>query len=300
MKKSFILYNDSLLVVDELTIEQKALLFQAIVDYNLGREVKLEGLMKAIFIPFKNQFERDTQAYDAEVKRSSEKGKLGNLKRWHQDLYDKVIENHLTLDEAILISKQRETSPPDETTSPPDENNQDTIPKSLDNVTVTVKDTVTVKEKDIDIEDNTPILLKTYLANANRDLLYVSKFIREHKPDFLEPYVECWNMFADKFGKQKIIKLTKSRAKKLKLRLKDQTFVFPDILNKAKDQKFITENNWFTFDWVLENETNYLKVLEGNYKTTPKSNEQPIEVDINGKPRPSKQHRLWGGKWIVE
>jgi hypothetical protein len=109
-----------------------------------------------------------------------------------------------------------------------------------------------------------------YLANADRDLSFIAKFIRENKPDFLEPYIDCWNMFAEKFGKQKIIKLTKSREQKLKARLKDETFIFPDILNKAHKQLFITENNWFTFDWVLQNETNYLKVLEGNYMSKPK------------------------------
>ena len=35
--------------------------------------------------------------------------------------------------------------------------------------------------------------------------------------------------------------------------------------------------------------------------TKPERKQQEvIEVDSNGKPRPSKQHRLWGGKWIVE
>lgn len=114
-----------------------------------------------------------------------------------------------------------------------------------------------------------------YLSNESRDLSFIAKFIRENKPDFLEPYIDCWNMFAEKFGKQKIIKLTKSRELKLKLRLKDETFIFPDILNKAHKQLFITENNWFTFDWVLQNETNYLKVLEGNYMTKLKPETTP-------------------------
>jgi hypothetical protein len=34
--------------------------------------------------------------------------------------------------------------------------------------------------------------------------------------------------------------------------------------------------------------------------TKPDRKKEDIEVDINGKPRPSKQHRLWDGKWIVE
>jgi hypothetical protein len=34
--------------------------------------------------------------------------------------------------------------------------------------------------------------------------------------------------------------------------------------------------------------------------TKPDRKKEDIELDINGKPRPSKQHRLWDGKWIVE
>jgi hypothetical protein len=128
-------------------------------------------------------------------------------------------------------------------------------------------------DKHLNLETNK--LKNNYLANADRDLSFIAKFIRENKPDFLEPYIDCWNMFAEKFGKQKIIKLTNSREQKLKARLKDETFIFPDILNKAHKQLFITENNWFTFDWVLQNETNYLKVLEGNYMTKPKQEPTP-------------------------
>lgn len=77
MRKSFILHNDSLDVVNELTIEQKAELFQAIIDYNCGKEVKLTGLMNAVFIPFKNQFIRDSEKYEKVIERNIENGSKG-------------------------------------------------------------------------------------------------------------------------------------------------------------------------------------------------------------------------------
>lgn len=76
-RKSFILHTDSLDVVGELSTEQKADLFQAIIDFNLGNEVKLSGLMNAIFIPFKNQFIRDSEKYDNISIKNSENGKKG-------------------------------------------------------------------------------------------------------------------------------------------------------------------------------------------------------------------------------
>jgi hypothetical protein len=125
MRKSFILHKDSLAVVKELTIEQKADFLDAIVDYQNGDEIKLTGLMKAVFLPFKNQFDRDNEKYFNEVKVSSDKGKLGNLKRWHTDLYTKVIENQLDIEEAIAIAKHRPPIVSDAPRTPP-------IPKSLD------------------------------------------------------------------------------------------------------------------------------------------------------------------------
>lgn len=77
MRKSFILHNDSLDVVNELTTDQKAELFQAIIDYNCGKEVKLTGLMNAVFIPFKNQFIRDLEKYEKVIERNIENGSKG-------------------------------------------------------------------------------------------------------------------------------------------------------------------------------------------------------------------------------
>jgi uncharacterized phage protein (TIGR02220 family) len=126
MRKSFILHKDSLAVVKELTKDQKADLFDAIIDYQDGKEVTLTGLMKAIFIPFKNQFDRDNERFFNEVKISSDKGKLGNLKRWHNDLYEQVIENQLDIEEAIVIAKHRPPIVSDKT-------NRQASPKSLKN-----------------------------------------------------------------------------------------------------------------------------------------------------------------------
>jgi hypothetical protein len=119
---------------------------------------------------------------------------------------------------------------------------------------------------------------KEYLANADRDLKFISKYIKDKRPTFLEPYVECWNMFAEKYGKPKIIQLSKSRGNKLKVRLNNQDFVFPEILYKVKDQTFPMQNNFLTFDWIIENDKNYLKILEGNFKDKPK---QETTITLN-------------------
>lgn len=77
MKKSFILHLDSLEVLDVLTPEQTKELFLAFRDYHLGNEIKLNGLMKAVFTPFRNQFDRDSEKYEIIVERNKINGCKG-------------------------------------------------------------------------------------------------------------------------------------------------------------------------------------------------------------------------------
>lgn len=76
-RKSFIVHMDSLEVLEELTNEQCGQLFLAMRDYNNGKTVNLSGLLKAVFIPFKNQFDRDMEKYEAIVLRNRENGLKG-------------------------------------------------------------------------------------------------------------------------------------------------------------------------------------------------------------------------------
>ena len=80
-RKSFILHFDSLEVLNELSKEQIADLFIAIKDYNLWKEVKLDWLMKAVFVPFKNQFDRDLKKYNKKCEVNAENIK----KRWNKE-----------------------------------------------------------------------------------------------------------------------------------------------------------------------------------------------------------------------
>jgi hypothetical protein len=93
------------------------------------------------------------------------------------------------------------------------------------------------------------------------------KFINESKPDFFEPYRDVWNEFATKFEKTKVISISKGRREKLLTRLKEKEFDFVKIMAKAAESTFLhdPERNWFDLDWLLSNDTNYIKVLEGKY-----------------------------------
>lgn len=76
-KKSFILYKDSLVILEEMTNEQAGLLFKAINDYQNGLEPKLDFGLKMAFTPFKNQFIRDDDKWEEKAVVNRENGKLG-------------------------------------------------------------------------------------------------------------------------------------------------------------------------------------------------------------------------------
>jgi hypothetical protein len=76
-KKSFILHLDSLCILDDMSLEQKGILFDAIYKYQLGIEVDLDFGMKMAFAPFRNQFIRDNDKYIEFSKKQSENGKKG-------------------------------------------------------------------------------------------------------------------------------------------------------------------------------------------------------------------------------
>lgn len=78
-KKAFLMYKDSLAVLDELTDEQAGQLFKAIKDYHEGKDPALDFGLRMAFIPFKAQFIRDEDKYKA----ISEKNKENVLKRWN-------------------------------------------------------------------------------------------------------------------------------------------------------------------------------------------------------------------------
>jgi len=78
-KKSFILYIDALNILDEMSDKDIALLFKAMRDYHLKKEIKLTGLLKVVFKQFENQFSRDNDKYLEEIEKRRVAGRIGGL-----------------------------------------------------------------------------------------------------------------------------------------------------------------------------------------------------------------------------
>ena len=116
--------------------------------------------------------------------------------------------------------------------------------------------------------------------NDNQEVVNKDKALKKPqsiKHQKLQEFIDLYNQFC--FNLPKATKLTESRKEKIKTRLKKE----PDLNEWKKcfqicnDTPFLrgeNRNGWkASFDWLVENDKNYLKVLEGNYKRQESENE---------------------------
>lgn len=80
-KKSFLLHIDSLDILDDLTNEQAGLLFKAIKSYQKEDPLKLDQIIKMVFLPFKNQFDRDNEKYLKTCEKRAAAGSKGGKQK---------------------------------------------------------------------------------------------------------------------------------------------------------------------------------------------------------------------------
>jgi hypothetical protein len=137
-KKGFILHKDSLSILNKMSDEQAGILFKAIYQYQTtGKTPDLEFGLEMAITPFINQFTRDDNAWEEERNKKAVNGFLGNLKRWHPDLYKKYNNDQITIEEAEKIIAERQSA------IGGDSQPSDTIPNIANiAVNVSVKDKV--------------------------------------------------------------------------------------------------------------------------------------------------------------
>lgn len=78
-KKSFLVYSEDIKeVLDELSDEDVAKLFRGMVEYHTsGTDPDFSGILKYVFIPIRQQMDRDAERYETRCEKSRANGKLG-------------------------------------------------------------------------------------------------------------------------------------------------------------------------------------------------------------------------------
>lgn len=70
-QKGFVVYGDVQAVVDELNDEQAGKLFRAMISYfATGKAPKFDGILKYVWIPIRQQMDRDKEKYDAKCEKN--------------------------------------------------------------------------------------------------------------------------------------------------------------------------------------------------------------------------------------
>lgn len=82
------------------------------------------------------------------------------------------------------------------------------------------------------------------------------------QPEF---YRDDYNRVCVPLGLPKVIDLSKKRKAKLRARLLNRRFDWDAIMAKIPEAKWGVAQRILTFTFLIENDDNYLKVLEGNY-----------------------------------
>jgi hypothetical protein len=110
-KKSFILYCDLIYTIEKMPNEKAGELFKHILMYVNDKNPETEDLITNLtFEPIKQQLKRDLIKFEEVKEIKSNGGRLGNLKRWNEDLYNDIINKKITLEEAELIAENRKLS----------------------------------------------------------------------------------------------------------------------------------------------------------------------------------------------
>ena len=211
LKKSFIIHMDSLDVLDELDIEQAGQLFHAFRAYNLGKQVELTGLLKAVFIPFKNQFDRDLEKYNSIVLRNRENGSKGGKPKQTQ-----------TNPVGILGTQDNPNKPDNDSDSDSDNDNDNESDNENENV----------------ISNN---IIKTNFSEKFQKPTQpeISHFVLEKYPDGnIQGSINFAEKFFD-FYENKDWKIGKAKMKNWKLAISSwsetlQKDLFPTLQNKPK------------------------------------------------------------------
>jgi hypothetical protein len=267
-KKSFVLYTDFKSTFEELSDLEAGRLIKHIFKYVTDEDPEMKDrLLRVAFEPIKQQLKRDLRKYEAIKVQRSIAGKKGGEKSGEVRKSEKV-------DEIITISESTTHEANEANGSFGSQNEANEAVN--DNVNVNV--TVIKRPNGLVLAADKPDLRKCYqelidgLVESDVKTVWIGlkNFISQKSPPFIEPYQDAWNLFANNFGLAKVEVINDTRKKKLKTRLGEPEFDFIKVLEKIKGSRRLkgidTGNDWkVTFDWIFENQSNYVKILEGNY-----------------------------------
>lgn len=160
-KNSFILYLDMIHAVRKLPDDKAGILLKTILAYVNDENPIIDDLMvELVWEPIKQGLKRNLKKWDQEQIKNSESGQMGNLKRWHPEIYAQVLSGAIKLHDAKVLAKSKKVIAP-------------RSPKSQ-TIAVSVSDSVSVSVIKNNIDDRKlkfSDTLQPYLQKYGKDML---------------------------------------------------------------------------------------------------------------------------------
>ena len=265
-KKNLLFMHSWMALFKTMPSQEAGDLIKAVCAFVQGENVDLENpLVLAMFNFIKGQIEENTEAYRAKCEKQAEYGRMGSAKRWGEK--EKAIEenSHPIENNSYPISENG--YPIAEDSYPISENgypiNSDRVEWHKDKDKDKDKD----NKKDKDIPPYSPPKggeADSSLRSESRQNIDGYTPPKPERTDYqgvLDAYHECCPSFPA------VIKLTETRKRAIKARLKDYGLEeIKRAFNLAGQSDFLKGSSGWqaSFDWLMK-PANMTKVLEGNY-----------------------------------
>jgi len=188
-------------------------------------------------------------------KDKSTSGIVGNLKRWHKDIYEQFLSKKISLEKAIELSKVI------------------ALPSQPDNTPI-----ATQSQNIADKEETRLDLDKEETRLEKETIESVSDLKNPTSPQLKIDYDKLKLFFNDNCGSMAKVQILSDKRKKgiSALIKKFSKQDFQKVIEKSKESNFLQGQNdrgWKAdFDWIL-NQTNFIKILEGNFDNDKKQKE---------------------------
>ena len=261
-KKNLLFMHSWMALFKTMPSQEAGDLIKAVCAFVQGENVDLENpLVLAMFNFIKGQIEENTEAYRAKCEKQAEYGRMGSAKRWGEK--EKAIEenSHPIENNSYPISENG--YPIAEDSYPISENG---YPINSDRVEWH-KDKDKDNKKDKDIPPYSPPKggeADSSLRSESRQNIGDYTPPKPERTDYqgvLDAYHECCPSFPA------VIKLTETRKRAIKARLKDYGLnEIKRAFSLAGQSDFLKGSSGWqaSFDWLMK-PANMTKVLEGNY-----------------------------------
>lgn len=164
-KNGFVLYKDLLPTIKKLVERDRANktnyageLFLHILEYvNDENPVAIDFIIEMAFEPIKQTLKRDLKKYEMKLESKSISGRVGNLKRWNEDLFYQYESKFISLEEAEEIAESRKYRKCDKSIAKIADIDTDTV-RGIDSDILLKKET---KKENLSKENPTEIFPKT-------------------------------------------------------------------------------------------------------------------------------------------